>query len=59
MDPAAGFRDLLRADADLRRRYAELKAGLAARHPRDRERHTDAKAEFIRAALRPQHSGEP
>ena len=58
------FRDLLRADADLRRSYAELKVGLAARHPRDRERYTEAKAEFIRAALRsrhsgPRHSGEP
>ena len=53
------FRDLLRANADLRRSYAELKVGLAARHPRDRERYTEAKAEFIRAALRPRHSGEP
>ena len=59
------FRDLLRANADLRRSYAELKAGLATRHPRDRERYTEAKAEFIRAALffprhsGPRHSDEP
>ncbi len=53
------FRGLLRADADLRRRYAGLKAGLAARHPRDRERYTEAKAEFIRAALGSRHSGAP
>lgn len=50
------FRDQLRGDADLRRRYAELKVELAARHPRDRERYTEAKAEFIRAALHPRHS---
>ncbi|MDQ3885949.1 MAG: GrpB family protein [Actinomycetota bacterium] len=53
------FRDLLRADADLRRRYAELKAELAVRYPRDRERYSEAKADFIQAALHPRHSGEP
>jgi GrpB-like predicted nucleotidyltransferase (UPF0157 family) len=44
------FRDALRADAALAARYAALKAELAAKHPRDREAYTDAKAAFVRAA---------
>ncbi len=45
------FRDALRSDAALRRRYAALKRRLAGRHPGDREAYTDAKAAFITAAL--------
>ena len=45
------FRDALRADADLRRRYAALKQALAAEHADDREAYTAGKTDFIRAAL--------
>lgn len=41
------FRDLLRSDADLARRYALLKKEAAARHTADREAYTDAKSDFI------------
>ena len=44
------FRDALRLDPALAARYAALKAELAAKHPRDREAYTDAKAAFVRAA---------
>lgn len=43
------FRDALRGDPALARRYAELKADLAARHDADRKAYTDAKAEFVNA----------
>jgi GrpB-like predicted nucleotidyltransferase (UPF0157 family) len=46
------FRDALRLDAQLARRYADLKLRLAAQHTDDREAYTDGKAEFIAAALR-------
>jgi len=45
------FRDKLRKDPALRRRYAELKAALAARFPTDRPAYTDGKATFIRSVL--------
>lgn len=45
------FRDLLRADADLRRRYGEHKRAQADRHREDREAYTDAKAGFVATAL--------
>jgi GrpB-like predicted nucleotidyltransferase (UPF0157 family) len=45
------FRDALRRDDDLARRYGDLKRGLAAEHPADREAYTEAKAEFITQAL--------
>jgi GrpB-like predicted nucleotidyltransferase (UPF0157 family) len=45
------FRDALRRDDDLARRYGDLKRGLAAEHPDDREAYTEAKAEFIAEAL--------
>jgi GrpB-like predicted nucleotidyltransferase (UPF0157 family) len=45
------FRDALRADAALAARYLTLKRALAARHGRDREGYTDAKAAFIRAVV--------
>lgn len=46
------FRDALRGNADLRRRYRELKQALAARHRGDRETFTEAKTAFVTAALR-------
>jgi GrpB-like predicted nucleotidyltransferase (UPF0157 family) len=45
------FRDRLRADPDTAARYAELKRELAERFPEDREAYTEAKGDFIRAAL--------
>jgi GrpB-like predicted nucleotidyltransferase (UPF0157 family) len=45
------FRDALRRDDDLARRYGDLKRGLAAEHPEDREAYGAAKAAFIREAL--------
>lgn len=45
------FRDALRADPELARRYAKLKETLASRHSHDRERYTAGKAEFIVAVL--------
>jgi len=41
------FRDALRGDPALARRYAELKSVLAARYQADREAYTDAKAAFV------------
>jgi GrpB-like predicted nucleotidyltransferase (UPF0157 family) len=46
------FRDALRGDDQLARSYEGLKLRLAARHAGDREAYTDAKAEFVAAALR-------
>jgi GrpB-like predicted nucleotidyltransferase (UPF0157 family) len=46
------FRDLLRADPELAGRYAALKRELAARYGRDRVGYTDAKTEFIEAAMK-------
>ena len=45
------FRDLLRQDPALRRRYAELKEELRKRFPDDRKSYTDAKHNFIRGVL--------
>lgn len=45
------FRDALRADPDLRQRYAALKQELAAQHADDREAYTAGKADVVRAAL--------
>lgn len=45
------FRDALRSDPPLARRYAALKRELAARHRRDRLAYTDAKTDFVRHAL--------
>jgi GrpB-like predicted nucleotidyltransferase (UPF0157 family) len=45
------FRDALRADAVLARRYAELKDALAVRYPNDRDAYTDAKTNFVNEAL--------
>ncbi len=45
------FRDALRADAELRERYAALKWRLALEHPNDREAYTEAKGPFVRGVL--------
>lgn len=45
------FRDLLRVDAALAKRYAELKADLVTTHTHDREAYTEAKAAFILALV--------
>ncbi len=45
------FRDALRADPALVKRYAALKRDLADRHRDDREAYTDAKETFVRAVL--------
>lgn len=45
------FRDALRRDDALARRYEELKRRLAAEHADDREAYTSAKAEFVASAL--------
>jgi GrpB-like predicted nucleotidyltransferase (UPF0157 family) len=41
------FRDALRANNELRDRYAELKRSLAERYGNDRQSYTDAKSAFI------------
>jgi GrpB-like predicted nucleotidyltransferase (UPF0157 family) len=46
------FRDRLRGDPLLLREYAALKVALAARFPDDRERYTEGKTAFLRAATR-------
>ncbi len=46
------FRDALRADATLARKYAELKDDLAARYANDRDAYTEAKTEFVAEVLR-------
>jgi GrpB-like predicted nucleotidyltransferase (UPF0157 family) len=46
------FRDALASDDELARRYEVLKRKLAEQHNDDREAYTDAKAEFVAAALR-------
>lgn len=56
------FRDCLRADARLRAEYAALKERLAETYADDRPGYTEAKTEFVRAALassRDQDSREP
>lgn len=45
------FREMLQANAELRTRYERLKRELAARFGRERERYTELKGVFIRAAL--------
>ena len=46
------FRDALREHPRLRERYARLKADLTRRYPEDRKAYRNAKAPFIREALR-------
>jgi GrpB-like predicted nucleotidyltransferase (UPF0157 family) len=45
------FRDALRTDESLARKYWRLKQHLAARHRDDRVAYAEAKGEFIRSAL--------
>lgn len=45
------FRDLLRDDAGLAARYADLKRTLASRYRADREAYTHAKTEFVNSVL--------
>jgi GrpB-like predicted nucleotidyltransferase (UPF0157 family)/gluconate kinase len=45
------FRDYLRQHPEVAREYAELKRTLADQHSGDRERYTEAKAEFISRVL--------
>ena len=53
------FRDSLRADAAIRRSYAELKLALASTHRDDREAYTEAKTDFIRAVLESTRHSRP
>jgi GrpB-like predicted nucleotidyltransferase (UPF0157 family) len=46
------FRDALRADAELRQAYADLKAQLATRYKDDRATYSERKTAFVRTALR-------
>ena len=46
------FRDVLRADAGLRREYADLKDQLAEQHPESRNAYTNAKGAFVERVLR-------
>jgi GrpB-like predicted nucleotidyltransferase (UPF0157 family) len=48
------FRDMLRADAALRARYAALKKALLEKFSQDRKAYTTAKHEFIRDILQQQ-----
>jgi GrpB-like predicted nucleotidyltransferase (UPF0157 family) len=45
------FRDALRRDGQLARRYADLKRDLARQHGHDREAYTEGKAQFIATVL--------
>ena len=45
------FRDALRANADLRKRYDELKRKLAQQHSGDRRAYSAAKTDFVREVL--------
>ena len=45
------FRDLLRSNAELAQRYANLKSELASQHKQDREAYTNAKSEFVSSVV--------
>ena len=45
------FRDALRLDSGLARRYADLKRELTRQHGHDREAYTEGKAQFIATVL--------
>jgi len=51
------FRDALRNDLELLRKYAALKTDLAAEHAEDREAYTAGKAEFVAAVLHGRDAG--
>lgn len=50
-DEVLSFRDTLRADPDLRARYAELKQELALQHRDDHDAYSSGKRPFIEAAI--------
>jgi GrpB-like predicted nucleotidyltransferase (UPF0157 family) len=50
-DEYVRFRDVLRADAEVRQEYAQLKTRLAELHALNREAYTAAKAQFIHGVL--------
>ena len=50
-DDRLAFRDALRRDQYLVRRYAALKAALATQHRDDREAYTSAKVDFVRSVI--------
>jgi GrpB-like predicted nucleotidyltransferase (UPF0157 family) len=53
------FRDILRANNAIRKRYAELKTQLATRFPDDRKSYTDGKRDFIGEVLRVRNAVQP
>jgi GrpB-like predicted nucleotidyltransferase (UPF0157 family) len=53
------FRDALRADADLRDRYAALKYDLAQRFKTDRAHYSDSKTQFVRRMIEAANTGTP
>lgn len=53
------FRDRLRGDPALARRYETLKRELAERHRHDREAYTEGKSEFVTLHERPRAAADP
>jgi GrpB-like predicted nucleotidyltransferase (UPF0157 family) len=53
------FRDALRKNPPLRRRYGQLKIRLSRAHPHDRETYTQGKATFIHEVLDARHDPHP
>ncbi|MBN1436718.1 MAG: GrpB family protein [Sedimentisphaerales bacterium] len=53
------FRDMLRRDSDLRKRYSELKEKLKEDFPDDRKSYTGGKHDFIRGVLNTEAKHEP
>lgn len=53
------FRDALRANPDLCAHYAEVKQGLAARHPNDHHAYSAGKAPLIEAVIERERSRTP
>jgi GrpB-like predicted nucleotidyltransferase (UPF0157 family) len=53
------FRDYLRRDKSVAARYAELKKGLAEKHPTDIDAYTNAKSEFIEVVIGRARAGPP
>lgn len=52
MNDSIKFRDTLREDPQLKKKYSKLKHDLAKKYPHDRKSYTAHKAEFIQKALR-------
>jgi GrpB-like predicted nucleotidyltransferase (UPF0157 family) len=46
------FREILREDSDVRKRYADIKQNLARQFPDDRKSYASAKDEFVQGVLR-------